>query len=232
MNAIKPSEFSTLIQANRSLRDRMLSLYSIDLQPKDILPHFMSEEHIKICLDAKKLGLISPTRDQISIKIPNKGVVHFNVGDEIPLPSAVGEQAHVIDTKYPFYETLIQWVDAQHEVYKQFEMGEKVIYMLDERMKNMLHVRSYLPGVITLFKVGNKANIATKLSGTPSPRGLAPLPFGARQAISDYNALIAKASLLPEARNRYRDNVRFSAHIELGVLPWNIIHTGEDEQAA
>lgn len=220
MPAFNRNVFYSLTSAHSTLRDRMLALHKITIDPKKIVTALVPEQDITVLKRAAELGLRgSVYSSSISFRhdTVNKITIDCNnVG--FPLPKSVAEEDHTLDSNWSFSEKLTEWGDRMAATYFDFELGEEVLQMLQDRCTSPKQVRYVLPGIVTLCSIAGQDELANKLAVSGALRDPPTLPPGSRQAVMDYNALIAKASLLPERTTEPRRvSFRYSAPI---VAPW------------
>ena len=197
MAALSKSAFQSVIGAHATLLNRMTSIHEVKIDPRQVVEAVVNPDDLEICARAKELGMRAGHYHSIITLVHDTN--HINVDCEVsaPLPIYAMQKNYPMKSEWPFAEKLMAWADSMSEVCDRFRRGEQVLHLLDSICSSPKQVRYLLPGIVTLLKVGNEEELASKLSDTPTGRNIPPLPAGARQAIADYNALIAQASLLP-----------------------------------
>ena len=183
---------------HQKLLRRMLSIHEVEINPRDVVEAIVPSDEREILLSAKRLGM-RPEVYHSNVAFEYRGNrIRIDCSTCAPLPKYVVTKDQTLLPEYPFADTLKSWADNIIDVQMRFAMGEHVLNLLNDTCASPKQVRYFLPGIVTLLKIGGADEMAAKLSGASVVRNPPALPSGSRQAVMDYNALIAQASLLPD----------------------------------
>lgn len=184
--------------AHQKLLRRMLSIYEVEVNPRDVVDAIVPKDELELLQTARRLGM-RPEVYHSNVAFEYRGNrIRVDCDTCSPLPKYAVTKAQTLLPEYPFADTLKSWADNIIEVQTRFALGEHVLNLLNDKCASPKQVRHFLPGIVTLLKLGDADELAAKLSGASVVRNPPTLPSGARQAVMDYNALIAQASLLPD----------------------------------
>ena len=227
MSALPARTRGAILQAHQSLKMRMVAALPPPITPLNVYEAMVSERHREILREAKELGARSSSY-HTNVTFPyNAQQIIVDMEDCGLVPVALTARHQKLDLEWPFVEALCQWADQIIEIYHKFQRGEHILDLLEERCASIKQMRYFLPAIATLVTVGGNRELGQELSASPVVRNAPTLPFGARQAIADYNALIAQASLLPS--NKVRDNINVK-YVTFAAKPWSDVQpTNVDE---
>ena len=183
---------------HQKLLRRMLSIYEIEINPREVVDAVVPSEEREILNQARKLGM-RPEVYHSNVAFEYRGNrIRIDCSTCDPLPKYAVTKDQTLLPEYPFADKLKSWADDIIDVQTRFSLGEHVLNLLNDKCASPKQVRYFLPGIVTLLKLGGADGMAAKLSAASVVRNPPALPSGSRQAIMDYNALIAQASLLPD----------------------------------
>lgn len=218
MTALSGAAFQCARRALDDLNCRMYDLYSLDVTPNEVFEYMIPEEDRVILQAAKRLGLrTGHYSTSVSIHVGDARMA-FDVGKiDMPMPTDFIQKTHQLDPAAPYYERIVDYVTKMKTVAEQFATARAVFDMLNDTCRSPKQVRFFMPSIVPLLKIGKADELANDLATTPIVRNAPNLPYGSRQALVDTNALIAKATLLPQ-KDRYTNyNKRYS-------IGWSSMH--------
>jgi len=207
MPALPAAARDLAFDSHNVLLARMTRLFELEFNPQDVYNAIVSEEDRDIMAKAKALGMTTSSYHSYVTFEFNDNQVQFDLRSCGPLPKyAFTSRYHL--NPWEFAEPVKQWADNLDSVHTKFETGRQVLGLLFDVCISPKQVRYALPGIVTLLGMGQHP-LASKLSASAPVRNMPTFPAGARQAIADYNALIAQASLLPDRPHYSTSNVQF-----------------------
>lgn len=197
MPAFSHSTFHCITSAHTRLRDRMVSMFEFTIDPHQLFELLVSPEDRAVLKRAKELGLRSPSYHSVVTLRVGPHTVNVDCEKCGPLPHDLTGKKYDLNPSWPFAQAVTDWAYELGSLYEEFDEGDQILALLHDKCSSPKQVRYLLPAIVTLLSIGECEELASKLSTTPTVRGLPALPPGVRQAIMNYNSLIAKASLLP-----------------------------------
>lgn len=220
--ALSGAAYAAATLSLERLNQRMYDLFTLDVAPREIFEHLVSADDRAIIAAAAKLGLMSGSWNSSVTLAYADAVFDFSMSSlKLPMPSDFVGKKFVLAPTDPYADRIAEYYEKIRAVAEQFATARAILDTLNTLCHSPKQLRFFMPSIVPLLKMAKLDERANELAATPIVRNAPNLPFGSRQALIDTNALIAKATLVPERerlQNRHKQFVlRFNSDFK---APW------------